>query len=438
MVFCCGLFAFVFFILTLAVPLGIYGNAGYSCSPIDNLNRNEQAYCIPSDLSLTYGAEWSYKADGYIKVYRAMNNTLATTTRRFKWLNYRENIYYDHSYFSIASPVNVSVTVTFRMDQDDADDLKLYWITSKQYYNALHDGYFYESYYARETIERGAGGLYYWTNQRSSRNVMYYLVFSSNYHHVKFDYDVDITYTIYDVSNKKPETCSGRECEFSDMKKGEIFIVDYPATSSSKTYGTSETGPDDFYVWLHDNDVDWSAVFVTLGIFGFLTLFFGAFVVYYLFKYLKKAGKLGKKIVKSLESSSNDSSKATQMTTVSVEATPGATPGAVAGAGPAPVAVAGAGPAPVAVAGAGPEAAPPAYPADPNAPVAPYPATQPYPTDPNAPVAPYPATQPYPADPNAPVAPYPSDPNAVAYPGQPAYPGQSAEPNPYPDGIPPV
>jgi len=384
-----GVLIFFFAILAIFVPLGIYLAAGSECSPIDSLNRNEQAICVPDDLEAEWGVDLSSKGQNYIKVYRVSNSSLQKITRTYKWINYQESLVFDHSYFTVACPLDVNVKFDVSIEDKELDDLHFYWITKSQYYRALDDGYFYESFYGTQKFIKTGTGRYTWTSPRSVvPNTLYYMVFSSNWHSVRFEYDVLIEYTIYNVTGKKAEVCEYPKCVFNDMKKGEIIIADYPARSQNAT-PAQYSDPESLYVWLHDNSVNWVALFVCLGIFGGITLCLILALCVYLTDKCKKIRKLFKKIVKKSSSSSSSSieststsvstTKVTQMdTVVTPAAAPVATPGVTPG---------------VAV-GAGPEAAPPAYPVDPG---------------------------------------YPG--GAVAYPGQPEnalYPV-----NPYPDGMPP-
>jgi len=312
-----------------------------------------------------------------------------------------------------------------RIEDKELSDLHFYWLTRSQYNRAIDsDGYFYESIFKEEKFTQVGTGVYRWIGPATTTpNTMYYMVFSSNWHKVTFDYDVDINYVVYDMSGHTPVSCPNRKCEFTDVKKNEIFVAEYNS-SSSVGYSGDRTEPESVKISLHDNKVNYVALFVCLGVFGFFTvaLVVGGIVIkFHLFKKIKK---LFKKVGKSVESSSSSSTststssdaKVTQMETV---ATPGvATPGA------AP---------PSAMAGA-----PPAYPADPVYSGAP----APYPSDATAPPAAYP-TQSYLSDPTAAPNPYPdgmpptSDPTAppAAYPGS----GDPTAPvNPYPDGMPPT
>jgi len=388
---CCALIAISFLFLAIIVPVIIISDSGYSCSKINNLNRNEQAYCIPGDLTKTWTAE--YKNDkGHAKVYRIPSSSNETTTRSYAWLNYNEYLYHEHTYFSVACSRGVDVQMY--LTTDDRYDLKFFWITKEQYENALDDGAFRESRYTEEVFTNNGGDQYYWHSPAStSSNTLYYMVFSSRYHSVRFEYSVYITYKIYDVSGKKAETCSGGKCSFDDMKKGEILVLDFPsATTSASGSGIDPTEPTDFEISLHDNSVDWSSAGAYLGAFLVFFLIFAAFAAIFLFKYIKKAGKKVASAVEKSAEKSVEAGKATQMTTVTPAAQPTATPAAQPTATP---------------------AGDPSY------------AAQPYPTDAAPPYPAYSAgPQPYAAQP------YPGQP----YPGQP-YPDAAQT---YPDGMPPA
>jgi len=380
----CG-FMFIFFLaLCLGSGFGAMAASGTSCSDISSLNRNEQAFCKPRDLDLGWVAQVYGKGRDYAKVYRAAKSSLARTNRTYTWLNYKEKLFYSYSYFTVASPLGVTVDLT--ITTNEPDELKVFFLTSHQFYYATRNDDFSERYYPEEQLTVNGNGKLTWHGTSGANNTMMYLVFSSMWHSVSYTYDITLNYELYDVSLLKEVECSGK-CEFTDMKKDEIIILDYNSSTTSvdcsKKHGPE---PDYFDIWLHDNAIDWVAAGCCFGIFGFLavlalffcTIFFAQCMIYK----ARDSKSVSMNTVVVADNSKVEQPAATPDGTPSAAIQP--TPGAVAA-----------------------SATPPAYPVD---------QAQPYPSEASAPISAYsdpnmnteypadgiyPSTNPYPTDPSA-------------------------------------
>ena len=375
-----GIVAVVCLVMAIVAPvLMARARDDHLCAPAESLNFAEQMVCKPKYVGYTFYTSAEYPK--LVKVYREDSMDLNNVTRVQKYKNYETTLSEHFDDFSLSVPISVFADLTVKCTGDNCNNVKLFWLTDSQFNSAFNSaGEFMENAYNPEKVGFGESDEVHVASSVNFTNGVYHIIFSNNQSSsVKIVYSATLTYTVYDVSKLKPQSCSGK-CDFDDLKSGEVIIMEYPSTSGEHEYF-------DASIYYKDN-INWSNVLSTAFVLAGVGILCAIVSACYLKKVLKKIGKFGKKVGKKIEEEAEkQAEKQQEQSTPATPASP-STP----------------------VANSTPSATPSASVADPSYGQQ----QQTYAADPSygqqqQPYA-YPAEQSYPAEPS--------------YPGQPAYPGQ--------------
>jgi len=280
--FCTGLTLIIagviFLILAVAIPIAmVISPAGDPCSPSDSINRNEQMVCIPDDLEQTWVAEYASKGKDYTKVYKVDNTTLRTTTREYLWKNYEVDLKGQYTYFSMSAPLDISGWFWVYCEGKKCEDLKMYFLNKEEFDASVDSsGEFHEKRFRYDWKDFGDDNTYYFpfnTTGVSSKNEVWYLVFSNKKNkHVTITYDIQIEYTVYDMSLETPITCEDNKCKFDDLKQNEIIVMDFISGSNSGDCRNPGSVPEYFDARMHNTRISLTGVVAVAAIFGILAI----------------------------------------------------------------------------------------------------------------------------------------------------------------------
>jgi len=317
----CGV---VFLILAIVVPIVVVNKRDpFYCSPATYLNFAEQLQCIPklADLPLVTYAEYP----DLVKVYREKAATLKTVTRTMKYEAYKLDLKGEYDYFSISVPIQVEADLTVDCAGTSCDTVKMYWVNDSLYNKAISNGYFDEDLLTPEKVGFGRGDDVHLAS--SIKNTVYYLVFSNSQSAgVTVIYSITLTYTVYDVSKLKAQSC-GAECRFEDIQSDEIVFMDYPSTSGAHEYFAADIS------YLEAINLGGAlAAGIILGLVALFCFFLASiYMKKVLKKIVKKVKKIGKKASEEAEKKEQSAAELTPSTpsapAATIEATPTGYPG---------------------------------------------------------------------------------------------------------------
>jgi len=397
--------AIVFLILTIAVPVALIVNPGFEkvCDFEKTLNRGEQYGCILND-NVVDGRTWVIdvtegSAAKWATAYRTLNPTEAAESYIMKWKNFdvsvrsKKYVSFPVSAPRYFNPANSFINITCRgYACSSSSSVKLHWLSMKQFDYATQYGYFDQSYGGLYCNDFDDGEEIDWQLKLPSdysSNYYFYLILSNTAaSDVRFHFSLQLDYKRYNTKSLTPLEISGGKVKIKDLNRNEMMIVEYPSGADNVIDYNDLNPPPSIQMQIHDIDVNWSGVILSVVFFGLVTIVAFILAIHSFMKVMKKMGKIKSK----------------------------------GGAAADPAAVQTVAPAAAAAPAPQPQPAYPVAPAEP----------QPQPAYPVAggPQPAYPvATEPQP-QPAYPVAggPDPGYPGQPAYPGQPEYPGQPAYP----------
>jgi len=286
---CYGIAAVVFFVLTIAVPVYlVVSPPGDLCTPAKSLNKGEQMTCTlknKDDLDETWIAEAS---SSKIKIYKDLASKFASasTTTRVVRYTYSTTLNEEYDDFTLSAPLGVSGYIDISVTRDT-----YVYLLSDSTFKSCFDanGVFIRDYctkYENKVSKDSGHGAFDLTSSGYSHLVV--ACFKDKDDHIS--YTLDLTYKVYVLDGFTPK--SGTKVEFEDMTLNDMIVMDF-ADTQSKT--------DSYDASIHNDDINWSAVFACAAIFALLTIICIILAVFYLFKILKKIGKIGKKVAKKVE-----------------------------------------------------------------------------------------------------------------------------------------
>jgi len=291
---CFAIAAVVFAVLTIAIPIYlVVSPAGDLCSPSESLNLKEQMWCVPpeDDLDETWETDPQYPKDVKVYYVKSADWTGKLTTRSQSYKPYSTYLNEGYDEFSLSCSYNLALDLDIHCTGSKCDKVKVYWLTNTQYLKSFDsDGNFVES--ANTPIHKGLNSDYHYVGvltPPSTGAYFMHLIFSNHKEKgVTVTYTASVNYTVYDMSAFKAESCG--ECEFDDMKKGDVIVMEYLDGKHDYMDAT-----------IHNDDINWSAVFASAIILFVLTVICAILAVFYLWKVIKKGKKIAKKVEKKVE-----------------------------------------------------------------------------------------------------------------------------------------
>jgi len=288
--------AVVFAVCTIAVPIYlVVGADGDYCVAAKSLNLKEQMVCLPpqDDLDETWETDPEYPKD--VKVYYVKSADWASvglTTRSHSYAPYTTHLSEEYDDFTVSVSYSAAMDLTLTCTGSKCEKVKVYWLTNDQFRASLDsDGNFIEP--STGLVHKGftSGSTYHTTSPLTTKtgSFWYHLIFSNHKEKgVDLTYTANLTYTVYDMSRFTPEKCG--ECEFKNMKAGDRIVMEYLDGKHDYMDAT-----------IHNDDINWSAVFASAIIFFILTVICGICAAFYLYKVIKKGKKIAKKVNKKIE-----------------------------------------------------------------------------------------------------------------------------------------
>jgi len=279
--FCTGIFciiaAVVFLILAIAIPVAMVINpSGDKCpgaESVKDLNRNEQAVCVPDDLDTKWVAEFDSVGAQTTKVYKVDNTTLHTTYRTYYWHNYQADLKGTYDYFAMSVPLGLEGYIEVYCDGSKCDHLRMYYLDSKQFDASVDsNGEFNEKTYRYDFKDFRDGDWNTFLFNATGPDT-FYLVFSNNKNkHVEITYNIFMKYAVYDMSGHTAEKCEGNKCVFENMKKNEIIVMDFISSTDAAWADKAGTEPQSYHVNLHNTKMHLGAVIAVAVVFVILTI----------------------------------------------------------------------------------------------------------------------------------------------------------------------
>jgi len=247
------------------------------CAPTDALHRDEQTVCRPGTKN-NYIAKVDSNAASFMKYYRVSRDDLSRTVTRVHVWDGVVDLSKGAYSFGITSSSRMSLTMKVRCTEGKCDTIKMYWLNKDSFDKANKSGTFDEDMFGAQQSDFTSHKTF---TESLDSSAVSYLVFANKNQASVIDYNLTISYVVFDTSSFTPVACTNDECSFEDVTTSEAIVMEY--------IDTEEKGPE--YVGAEIKSEQKSvagAVFIGIV---FMALSLGCLVFFILFV-LQALGKI--------------------------------------------------------------------------------------------------------------------------------------------------